>query len=633
MEPKGVERKLAAILSADVAGFSRLMEADEEASLRLLNAYREVVDGLIARHRGRVFGSAGDSVLAEFASAVEALRCAVQIQQELEKRNGELSQERRMRFRIGVNVGDVMIEGGNLFGDGVNVAARLQSLAEPGGICISRPAFDYVRGKLELEYEDLGEQRVKNIAEPVRTYRVRMGVAPGAGAAMAEKKPGLSPRLTAVVAVVLCTLLGAAGLILWSITQRPPSPPEPTAEQQASALPLPEKPSIAVLPFDNLSGDAEQEYFSNGITEDIITELSRFPDLFVIARNSVFTYKGKPVKVQQVGRELGVRYVLEGSVRKADQRVRISAQLVDATTGHHLWAERYDRLLEDVFAVQDEITQKIVAALAVEMTVAERRRSLRKETENLEAYDYLLRGRGQFFRFTREANDKAKEMYRQAIELDPSYARAYANLAIAHLNDWRLGWSESRPQSLERALELAQRAVALDDSVPVGHAALGDAYLWTKRYERAVAEFERALSLNPNDADGYRHLAGVLTWAGRPEEALVQIRKAMRLNPNHPFIYLWELGHAYFVMEWYEEAIEALTSLKERNPDFWPAYVYLAASHARLGQMDAARAELAETLKLNPGLDLAWAKPKLPYKDPADLERLLAALGQAGLAQ
>ncbi|MBI3303901.1 MAG: guanylyl cyclase, partial [Deltaproteobacteria bacterium] len=503
-----MERKLAAIFSADVKGYSRLMGEDEEATIRTLTAYRTVMTTLIAQHRGRVVDSPGDNLLAEFASAVDAVRGAVEIQRELKGRNTELPNQRRMEFRIGINVGDVVVEGEKLYGDGVNIAARLEGLAEPGGICISGTVYDQVENKLALSYEYLGEQAVKNIAKPVRGWRVVMDgtaapreivarpelLSPGQPQGVAptiskKRRVGTAHRAWAVVAGLALTV----GVI---VTMRylalPPLSPQSSSlsPQAEPALPLPDKPSIAVLPFTNMSSDPEQEYFSDGITEDLITDLSRLSGLFVIARNSVFFYKGKAVKVEEISRELGVRYVLEGSVRKADNRVRITAQLVDATTGHHLWVERYDRPLKDIFALQDEIVQKIVTTLKLQLMLWEQGILVRKRTDNLEAYDYFLRGWAYYLRFTKEAHAQARQMFEKALELDPEYAVVYAWLGDAHWMEWANQWSQD-PQNLERAFELAQRAAALDDSLPDAHMELGILYLWRdRRYKQAIAEAE-----------------------------------------------------------------------------------------------------------------------------------------------
>jgi adenylate cyclase len=529
-----MERKLAAILSADVKGYSRLMGEDEEATIRTLTVYREVLSTLIHQYRGRVVDSPGDNLLAEFASAVEAVQCAVEIQRALKAKNTDLPDSRKMEFRIGINVGDVIVEGERLYGDGVNIAARLESLALPGSICISGTVYDQVKSKLALNYEELGAQSVKNIAEPVRVYRVQL-----------EPRPASRPTLSG---------------------------------EQPALLPLPDKPSIAVLPFTNMSGDAEQEYFSDGLTEDLITDLSRLSGLFVIARHSTFAYKGKAVKVQELSRELGVRYVLEGSVRKAGERVRITAQMVEATTGHHLWAERYDRPLQDIFALQDEIVQKIVTTLKLQLTLMEQGILVRKHTDNLEAYDYFLRGLESWYRLTKEAIAQARQMWEKAAALDPRYAEAYAWLAFTYLREWVVRWSTD-PQTLEQALALAQQAVALDDSLPFAHSLLGVVYAQKQWYDQAITEGERAIALDPNNADSYAWQAETLSRAGRPEDALRAVTQAMRLNPRYPLLYLFELGVAYRMTGRYAEAVATLKEVISRSPNLIPAHLILAISY------------------------------------------------------
>jgi adenylate cyclase len=412
MGGRSVERRLAAILSADVEGYSRLMGDDEVATVRAITEYRGVIASAVTGHGGRVVDAPGDNVLAEFASVVDAVQCGVDIQRELESRNGELPASRRMRFRIGINLGDVIIEGERLYGDGVNIAARLESLAEGGGICLSGTAYDQIEGKLPFACEFRGEHAVKNIARPVRVYRLRLD--PTGSAAPAKRGRARLIR-GAAIALGILVLLGAAGWSGWRWLRTP----------ESAGLPLPDRPSVAVLPFTNLSQDPAQEYFSDGVTEDLITGLSKVSGLFVIARNSSFTYKGKPVKVGDVGRDLGVRYVLEGGVQRSGSRVRITAQLVDAATGYHIWAERYDREASDIFAVQDEVTQQIVRAMAVRLTEGERGRLGRAPTGVLEAYDLVLRGHEERNRTTREGNAEARRLFQKAIDLDPGYAAAY----------------------------------------------------------------------------------------------------------------------------------------------------------------------------------------------------------------
>jgi adenylate cyclase len=599
------------------------MGEDEEATIRTLTAYREVMADLIQKHRGRVVDSPGDNVLAEFKSVVDAVRCAVEIQEELKVRNAEVPDNRKMEFRIGVNLGDVIEAGERIYGDGVNIAARVEGLAEGGGISISGTVYDHIENKLALGYAFLGEHTVKNIAKPVRVYRVLME--PGAPAEVnREKRARLRRWQWGALAVTAVLVVGAAAVVIWNFYFHPSPPPEEVPSDKIQALELPDRPSIAVLPFTNMSDDPEQEYFSDGITEDLITDLSKISGLFVIARNSVFTYKGKSVKVEDMGRELGVRYILEGSVRKANDRVRITAQLV------HLWAERYDRDLKDIFALQDEVAQKIVAALAVKLTEDEQKRLVRRYTDNMEAYDSLLQGLEYKNRYTREANVQARQRFERAIDLDPEFALAYALLGLTHFHEWSLGWSQD-PQSLEQAFELAQRAIALDDSLPEAHAILGEVYLWKKRHGQAIAELEKTIALNPNDADGIARLGNILNWTGRPEEAIRLVKKAMRLNPVYPVWYLWNLGHAYFLTNRYEEAIETLNRVLDPNPDHLPAHVYLAASYGELGRQAEARAEAAECERLSPQTSTEAWRQRLPYKDQAVLERLFDSLRKAGL--
>ncbi len=624
MEPEGVERKLTAILAADVVGYSRLMEADDEATVRTLKAHREVIDDLIARHRGRIVGTAGDSVLAEFASPVEAVRCAVSIQRNLGKRNAALPEDRRMRFRIGINLGDVIVDGEQIYGDGVNVAARLEGLAEAGGVCISGSVHQQVRKSLSLGYAYAGEQKVKNITEPVPVYRVAIDGAAGLRGSRTTRW-----RLVASGAVV-AVLLAAGGAALWYVEPRPSPPPPGAVPEEGAALALPDKPSIAVLPFVNMSGDAEQEYFSDGMTEDIITDLSKVSGLFVIARNSVFTYKGRAVRPESVSRELGVRYVLEGSVRKVGDRVRITAQLIDATTGFHLWAERYDGDMKDIFALQDEITSKIVSALEVRLTPGERKALGRKTTDNLEAYDHYLRGLEYRRRSTREANSEARYMFERTIDLDPAYAPAYTELGWTYFMEWALLWSQDR-LVLVRAFDLAQNAISMDESQASAHTLLSHVYLWKRRHADAIAEAEKAIAVAPNDDDGYSNMAEVLTWAGRPEEAIPFIERAMRLNPQYPVLYLWNLGHAYWLAGRNDEAVAALKRTIVRNPDWMPAHAYLCAIYGELGRHEEARSACAEIKRLNPGITLESVRQRLPYENAATVERFLRGLRNAGM--
>jgi adenylate cyclase len=578
MMEERAKRKLSAIFSADVKGYSRLMQEDELVTIRTLEDYRALVAEKIRKYRGRVVDSTGDNVLAEFPSVVDAVESAVEIQKELGAKNAELPENRRMEFRIGINLGDVVEEGERIYGDGVNIAARVESLADAGGICISGAVHDHIENKLALPFEYLGEKSVKNIKTPIRVYQVIMG----AQSTTSDK-----------------------------------------------TLDLPDKPSIAVLPFVNMSGDPEQEYFSDGITEDLITDLSKISGLFVIARNSVFTYKNRPVTAQQVSQELGVRYLLEGSVRKADERVRITAQFIDAFSGGHLWADRYDRDFGDIFALQDELTQRIVAVLSIKMGVEEHKRLAWKGTRNVSAYDLFLRGLEYFNQYTKEANVQARGMFKQALELDPGYAMAYEKMGWTHFIDWTMGWSDD-PASLSNAFELAEKAASADDSIEGSHCLLGSVYLWRKQHDKAIELYEKALTLNPNYANGLSDLGGVLSFAGKPHKAVQLIEKAMRLDPFFPFHFFF-LGHAYFLTGSYEEALDALEKALDGNPDFFPARAFRAVTYAELGRDEEARAEIALILGRSPGTTTEVWRERLPYKRAEDLERVLAGLNKAGM--
>jgi adenylate cyclase len=531
MTQEGFKRKLTAILSADVAGYSRLMDDNEEATVRTLTAYRSAMSDLVQQYRGRVVDATGDNLMAEFSSVVDAVNCAVEIQRELAERNTELEHNRKMEFRIGVNLGDVIEEEGRIYGDGVNIAARVEGLAEAGGICISGRAFDQVENKLGLEYEFLGEHDVKNISRPIRVYRIPM-------------EPGAATE----------------------------------AEKGKGAISLSDKPAIAVLPFDNMSSDPEQEYFSDGMTEEIITRLSKESSLSVIARNSTFFYKEKQVKIKQVGQELGARYVVEGSVRKAGNMVRITAQLIDATTENHLWAETYDRELKDIFSLQDEIAEQIVLSLGGGIGVAEQARVRRIPTENLTAYDALLRGWGHIYRLTKGGIAKAKEMSERAIELDPEFASAYALLSAAHFFDYALQWNID-PRNLEQAFEFARKAISLDASLSIAHVFLASVYREKSQYDQAIVEEERALSLNPNNAEAYLSMGNTLNSVGRSEEAVEAIKKAMHLNPHHNAIDNIILASAYRNLGQYKEAIASLKEALARNPDLIVTYSELATNY------------------------------------------------------
>jgi TolB-like protein/class 3 adenylate cyclase len=586
MAEERLQRRLAAILAADVAAYSRLMGADEEGTLARLKAHRrDLVDLKINEHRGRIVKTTGDGMLVEFASVVDALRCATEIQRGMVERNAEVPPAKRIALRIGINVGDIIIEGGDIYGDGVNVAARLEALAEPGGICVSGRVQEDARGKLDVAFEDAGEQRLKNIAWPVRVYRVRLAGDEG------------SARL---------------------------------------ALPLPDKPSIAVLPFQNLSGDPEQEYFADGIVEEIITALSRMRWLFVIARNSSFTYKGRAVDVKQVGRELGVRYVLEGSVRKSANRVRITGQLIDASTGAHLWADRFDSALEDIFDLQDQVTASVMGALLPKLEQAEIERAGRKPTESLDAYDYFLRGMASLHQGTKESIDEALLLLDKAVERDRHFASAHGMAAWCYaLRKWN-GWIVDQARETADCARLARRAVARgkDDAVALCTGGFAIAF-YLGEVRDGAAFIDRALALNPNLATAWHFGGWVSVWLGEPDVAIDRVMRAMRLSPFDPFTFLAQgsLALAHFAAGRYDEAMSwAQESIREK-PNFLPSIRIFAASCAMTGRQEDAREAIARVRQLNPTFRLSDVKDLYRASRPDDLARYEEALRKAGLPQ
>ena len=593
MTTEEFKRRLTAILSADVEGYSRLMREDDEATIRTLKTYRVAIQDLVRQYRGRVVDSPGDNILAEFASVLDGVNCGVEIQRELAERNTELPENRRMRFRIGVNLGDIVEDGERIYGDGVNIAARIEGLAEGGGICISGTVYDQVKHKLGLEYEYQGEQEVKNIPEPVRVYRVQMNLE-------------IPLEVTSVLA-------------------------------QKKGFPLPDKPSIAVLPFTNMSGDSSQEYFADGITENIIACLSKISEMFVISRNSTFIYKGKSEKIQEVGRNLGVRYVLEGSVQKSGERVRVTAQLIDASTGHHLWTERYDRSMEDFFDLQDEITQEIVIALQIKLTEGERARAYRT-TRNLEAWACLVQAIGYINRFTREDNAKARRLAIQATKLDPEYVLAWTALGWTHVMDAGFGTGKSGADHFQEAVTLAEKAVGMDDSNADAHSLLSYVRLFQREYDRALLEGFKAVELDPNNSYSRSILGHTLLFSGDFDEAIKMFNKAIRLSPIYPDWNVLNLANAYYMKGEYPKAVEAWKQyhllLKRRGLSerrFIVGHVGLVACYIKLGQVDLAKKHLEQVLRLNPDFALENMSKLNPYKDPNHLKHITSALSEAGL--
>lgn len=585
-----MERRLAAILAADVVGYSRLMGADEEETLATLNAYRAVIDGLVVGLHGRVFGSAGDSVIAEFASPVQAVRCAVEIQREIEAGNAKLSEDRRMHFRIGVNLGDVMAEGDNLFGDTVNVAARLEGLAKAGGVCVSGTVFDHVRNKVGQEFETLGELQVKNIDQPVRVYRIAL-----------ERDVAESEAHRAISIV-------------------------------PSELKLVEKPAIAVLPFENMSGDPEQEYFSDGLAEDIITALSHWRSFPVVARNSSFSYKGQNIRVQTVSEELGARYILEGSVRKAGSRLRITAQLIDAQTGHHVWAERFDRQLEDVFDIQDEITNRIAATIVPELEHFEHRRSTAKRTEDLNAWDYYLRGMETFHNETCEGTASSVRMFQAAVDLDPNYCDAWARLGWAYGRFVMLKCGDDLDATLRMGFEASRKAVALDYSSAEAHMGLGECHIWAEETDVGLEEAQIALELNPNFAIAAMSVGNRLDLVGQAERGIVEMERSLKLNPRDPnrWRYMAYLSRAYIGLEEYQRAADWARQAARLRPDLPEALFRCAVSVAHLDDVDEAKALLERCRAIDPDY-LSKMRDWCPYADQARNQHLLSGLRRHGL--
>ena len=640
MADEGFKRKLAAIFSADAVGYSRLMGDDEEATIRTLTEYRETITTQVKQHKGRVVDSPGDNVLAEFASVVDAVRCAVETQKQIAERNSDLPENRRMLFRIGVNLGDIVDEGERIYGDGVNITARLESLADGGGICISGTAFDHIKGKLDVGYKYLGEQNVKNIKEPVRVYRMLL-VSDAAGKIIGDKKSKQGQRKWVVVAVSAIIILLAGAYTIRNFYFRPSTSSEGQSPALTPDAELSKIPSVAVLPFDNLSADPEQEYFTDGMTDDLITGLSKLKGLLVIARNSTFTYKGKSVKVQQVAEELGVRYVIEGSVRKAKEKVRINVQLIDAITGHHLWAELYDGKMADIFSLQDQINQKIISTLEVKLTAAEKSRIGHKETSNLKAYDAFLRGWEHYKQMTPEDFHKSSSYYKKAINLDPIYSRAYAALALLYSRALDIGWSrwlKGAKQGYQARFDARKYLkMAMKDPTALAHQAAALTLINNRLFSEAVTATENARTLDPNDAYNYFIMAKILNYAGQSEKAIDFAKRAMRLDPHYPTDYLIVLGESNFALGNLEEAAIYFEKAQSRSPQDRPNKTLLEnliATYSHLGRNEEAD-ELFQSLKkvLLPPISLRRILNFHPYNTPEVTHRLAQGLIKAGIPE
>ncbi|MEE8351392.1 MAG: tetratricopeptide repeat protein [Rhodospirillales bacterium] len=632
MGEDSVTRKLAAVIYADVAGYSRLTGADEEATHRALSAALDAITIIIEGHGGRVLHYAGDAILAEFASVVVSLTAAIDIQRDLAARNHGLAEDRRLLFRIGVNLGDVIVDRDELYGDGVNVAARLESLADPGGICISRKVLHEVRDKLEVGFEFLGEQAVKNIENPIPVYRVLMDPE-AAGKVVGEAHSGSRQKSsTAVAAVVAVVVLAVvAGSISWWQPWKSPPPPAP---KHAESAPLSDKLSIVVLPFSNMSGEKEQEYFSDGMTEDLITDLSKLSGLLVIARNTSFTYKGRAVNVPAVAKELGVRYVLEGSVRASGGRVRINAQLIDSQTGGHLWAERFDRELGDIFSLQDDVTAKIVSALAVNITQGEKKLLGRTDQDTTpETYDVFLRGREALRRFTPEGVEASRDYFRKAIAMDPGYARAYAALGFSYSVGALFFRSDDSNELIEKSLKNARKAIKLDDTLPQGHFSMAVAYLRQGHHREAISSARQAVKHDPNYADGYGQIANVLAFAGEGAEAKRVIQKAMALNPRYSGAYIEVLSRAHFVMGEYDAAIKLLQECVSRDPSYLLCRMLLVSTYGLTGKIEEAEWEVEEVRNLSPNFSSRWKDMAFQFLKAEDKQRFVSGLRKAGLSE
>jgi TolB-like protein/class 3 adenylate cyclase/Tfp pilus assembly protein PilF len=589
MEADRAERKLSAILAADVAGYSRLIGADDEGTLASLTRHRrELIDPCIAKHRGRIIKTTGDGLLAEFASVVDAVRCAVEVQEGMGGRNANVGPDKRLDFRIGINFGDVVEQDGDIFGDGVNIAARLEGIAEPGGICVSERVHEDAAGKIGSAFEDIGDHTLKNIARPVRVYRLRP---------QAKSVPSSSTR---------------------------------------PMLSLPDKPSIAVLPFENMSADAEQEYFADGIVEEIITALSRMRWLFVIARNSSFTYKGRAVDVKQVGRELGVRYVLEGSVRKAGNKVRITGQLIDTSTGAHLWADRFDGELADIFDLQDQVTASVVGAIAPKLEQAEIERAQRKPTESLGAYDYFLRGMAAMHQWTREGNNEAISHFYRAIELDPGYASAYGMAARCYAQRKSYSWVIDRAADMVEAARLARRAGELgrDDAVALSMAGIALVYV-VGDLDEGNALIDRALALNPNLAWAWLFSGWTKLWLGEPEVAIERVARAMRLSPHDPLTFNMQTAIAagHFSAGRYAEALSWAEISFRESPNFVLSTFVAAASAALANDDAAAKNAMARLRQITPELRISNLRDLFPIRQPEDFTQWAEGMRKAGLPE
>ena len=632
MADEGFKRKLTAILSADAVDYSRLMGDDEETTVLTLKAYREVLSTLIQQHNGQVLDSTGDNLLAEFVSVVDAVQCAVAVQKEIKARNDELSENRRMKFRIGINLGDVIQEEGRIYGDGVNIAARLEGLAEPGGICISKTAFDHIESKLPYGYEYLGDQTVKNIAKPVGAYRVLMEPRVTiAGEPEREKKSPVMRMPVFVGTAAVIVLAVAVGI--WYFFIRPTQPPIETASIENMAFPLPDKPSIAILPFVNMSGDPEQDYLADAMSENLISSISMLSYIFVVSRNSTSIYKGKTVNIKQVAEEMGVQYVLEGSVLKSGEQLRVTVQLIDALSGRHKWSEHYNIKLQDLFAVLDKITQSICTELGVVLVWGEFIRPFYKGTDKFEAWEYVSKAITNVERTSREDNNMAKEYLEKAISIDPDYSYAWSLLGFCDLSDAKYGWSDSRAESVKRGIESINKALSIDDSNFFAHTALGTYYQSKRQFEKSNAELEKAIAIAPGNFQSHFWLSRNYCYMSRQEEAILHAKKALRLSPHGVWYIYNALGWPYYFLGQYEESIswfeKALEKCQRGECNLAIPHYYLATAYSQSGKMEEARFHMQKVLEYDPNFNLETWRKRYPYNEAA-IEQIANALRKAG---
>jgi TolB-like protein/class 3 adenylate cyclase/Flp pilus assembly protein TadD len=619
MEAHGMQRRLSAIMSADVVSYSRLMAADEEGTLARLKAHREeLFDPTIAEHQGRIVKLMGDGALVEFASVVEAVRAGVAIQRGMAERNADAPADQRIVFRIGINQGDVIIDGDDIYGDGVNVAARLQERAAPGGICISDRVYGDIRGKIDVGLDDLGDQELKNIPEPVRVYRVLIGPDVGKVGSLTLTKRLSRPRLVLAVSLPF-VLLGGLAFWYWAWS---------TAPDQIGPMSS-AKPSIVVLPFDNLNEDSKEDYFSEGITKDIVNDLSKFQNLLVIGSGSVSGDEGESLSIEDISRKLGVRYVLEGSVLKSGERVRINAQLIDSATGRHLWAERFDEATKNIWDIQDEITGRIVRTLALRITEIEQQRVMAKSTDNLEAYEFTLRGRALVARQSRNENFEARKMFRRAIELDPNYATAYAGLGWTFYETVQWGWTGSPQEAVGQAHDLSQKALSLEATNVYGRRLLASIYALRRQHELALIESERLIAINPNDAGSFAQQGMALVWLGRPEGAIRALEHALRFDPDLPPHIFWHLGLAYYLNERYDDSATVLQrNIGRKSDPFWD-HLLLAAVYGQMDRTDEAARAAEAVRQIDPRYKRLMRFDQ--FKNSADVARVQEGMRKAGL--